>query len=59
MVYESSKDGYRNDGINWNGKDKNSGDDCAEGVYYVVFKYKLITEKENQVYHGTVTLIRD
>ncbi len=59
MVYESTKDGFRNDGINWNGKNKNNGEDCPEGVYYVVFKYKLITDRENQIYHGTVTLIRD
>lgn len=58
-VYESKIDGIQNDGINWNGKDKNTGDECAEGVYYVVFTYRLITDTEDQIYHGTVTLIRN
>lgn len=58
MVYERKKDGINNDGINWNGKDKNTGAPCPEGVYYVIFKYKLVTEPDDQVYHGTVTLIR-
>lgn len=59
MVFEGFTDGFYNDGINWDGKDKNDGSKCPEGTYFVVFKYKLITEPEAQTYHGTVTLIRD
>ncbi|MFN3446964.1 MAG: gliding motility-associated C-terminal domain-containing protein, partial [Bacteroidia bacterium] len=59
MVFEGFTDGFYNDGINWDGKDKNDGSKCPEGTYFVVFKYKLITEPEEQTYHGTVTLIRD
>lgn len=59
MVFEGFKDGFLNDGINWDGKDKNDGSKCPEGTYFVVFKYKLITEPEEQTYHGTITLIRD
>jgi gliding motility-associated-like protein len=59
MVFEGFKDGFLNDGINWDGKDKNDGLKCPEGTYFVVFKYKLITEPEEQTYHGTITLIRD
>jgi gliding motility-associated-like protein len=59
MVFEGFTDGLYNDGINWDGKDKNDGSECPEGTYFVIFKYKLITEPEEQTYHGTVTLIRD
>jgi gliding motility-associated-like protein len=59
MVFEGFTDGFYNDGINWDGRDKNDGSKCPEGTYFVVFKYKLITEPEDQTYHGTVTLIRD
>ena len=59
MVFEGFTDGFYNDGINWDGKDKNDGSECPEGTYFVIFKYKLITEPEEQTYHGTVTLIRD
>lgn len=57
-VYKSDKDGIRNDGINWNGKDHNDGDVCAAGTYYFIFTYKLITELAPKTVHGTVTLIR-
>lgn len=59
LVFEGHEDGFKNDGINWDGKNKNDGSDCAEGVYFVIFKYKLITSAQEEVYHGTVTLIRD
>lgn len=57
-VFYSLKDGYGNDGINWNGKDKNEGEDCAAGVYYFILKYKLVTEQSSKTVHGTVTLVR-
>lgn len=57
-VFKSDKDGMRNDGINWNGKDHNNGEVCAAGTYYFMFTYKLITEKEPKTVHGTITLIR-
>jgi gliding motility-associated-like protein len=58
LVFEGHTDGMGNDGINWNGNDKNTGDPCPEGVYYVIFKYRLFVPSSDEVYHGTVTLIR-
>lgn len=58
-VYESMMDGFGNDGINWDGRNKNDGEPCPEGVYYIIFKYKLLTANADAVYHGTVTLIRE
>ncbi|MES2560410.1 MAG: PKD domain-containing protein [Bacteroidota bacterium] len=57
-VYKSNKDGIRNDGVNWNGKDQNDGEPCAAGTYYYLFTYKLITEQTEKTVHGTITLIR-
>lgn len=59
LVFEGNKDGFYNDGVNWDGRNKNDGSDCPAGVYYVVFKYKLFTQAKEEVYHGTVTLIRE
>lgn len=59
LVFEGNKDGFRNDGVNWNGKNKNTGDPCPEGTYFVIFNYKLLTEPREATYRGTVTLIRD
>lgn len=59
LVFEGNKDGFRNDGINWNGKNKNDGNPCPEGTYFVIFNYKLLTEPKEVTYRGTVTLIRD
>lgn len=59
MVFEGNTDGFYNDGVNWDGRNKNDGSDCPEGVYYVVFKYKLFNQPQDEVYHGTVTLIRE
>lgn len=58
-VYLSDKDGIGNDNINWNGKDHNVGQPCAEGVYFFIFTYQLITEENPRTVHGTITLIRD
>jgi gliding motility-associated-like protein len=58
-VYESGQDGHGNDGINWNGKDHNDGPLCADGVYYFIFSYKLVTEPSQKTVRGTITLIRD
>ncbi|MES2690824.1 MAG: PKD domain-containing protein [Bacteroidota bacterium] len=59
LVFEGNRDGFYNDGVNWDGRNKNDGSDCPEGVYYVVFKYKLFNQLQDEVYHGTVTLIRE
>lgn len=59
LVFEGDKDGFHNDGVNWDGRNKNDGSECPEGVYYVVFRYKLLTNPSEEVYHGTVTLIRE
>lgn len=58
-VYQSTKDGTDNDGINWNGKVNNTGSECMEGVYYVVLKYRFRGDDETRTYKGTVTLIRN
>jgi gliding motility-associated-like protein len=58
LVFESNTDGNGNDGNNWNGKIQNTGEDCAAGVYYYIFNYKLVTRQEIQSVNGTVTLIR-
>ena len=58
-VYHSDKDGTDNDGINWNGKVNNTGSDCMEGIYYLVFKYRFRGDDETRTYKGTVTLIRN
>jgi PKD repeat protein len=56
-VFEGKEDGEGNDGKNWNGKLFNTGKDCAEGVYYYVFKYKL-RGSEPDAKNGSITLIR-
>lgn len=58
-VFEGDKDGLGNDGINWNGKVDNTGAPCPAGVYYFIFKYKLITETQPKTVTGTITLIRE
>jgi len=58
-VYESTRDGFGNDGINWNGKVRNTGGECPEGTYYFVFIYQLANMLEAKDVHGTITLIRD
>ncbi len=57
-VFKSNKDGIRNDGVNWNGRDHNTGDPCSSGTYFYIFTYKLITEQTAKTVHGTITLIR-
>ena len=42
----------------WNGKDNNTGADCADGTYFYIFTYQL-KGHEVQTVHGTVTLIRE
>jgi gliding motility-associated-like protein len=59
LVFEGFKDGFYNDGVNWDGRNKNDGSPCPEGVYFVVFRYRLFTEPQEKTYHGTVTLIRE
>ncbi len=56
-VFEGTKDGKNNDGINWNGTTDNEGSENGEGVYYYIFKYKF-AEVEKSV-HGSITLIRN
>lgn len=57
-VFESTQDGVGNDGINWNGREYNTGAECSEGVYFYVFKYAMINERKDRTLHGTITLIR-
>jgi gliding motility-associated-like protein len=59
LVYESEKDGIGNDGINWNGNNHQTGEPCAEGVYYYIFNYRLITQPSVRNSRGSITLIRD
>lgn len=58
LVYRSKKDAYRNDGINWNGRDQVTGTKCPEGVYFYLFKYTFKCEEVVREAHGTITLIR-
>ncbi|MDZ4667263.1 MAG: PKD domain-containing protein [bacterium] len=58
VVFETNKDGFGNDGINWNGKNRNNGLECPEGVYYFVFKYQMLNQNSPQSVHGTITLMR-
>lgn len=58
-VFEGSKDGFANDGINWNGKNFNTGEPNTNGVYYYSFKYKLNYDEVEKYVHGTITLIRE
>ncbi len=57
MVFEGNQDGMGNDGINWNGRYLNNGNECPEGVYYMDFTYKFGGGKEGH-HKGDVTLIR-
>lgn len=43
----------------WNGKDNNTGADCADGTYFYIFTYKLRAQTNDTSVHGTVTLIRN
>ena len=42
----------------WNGKDSNTGGECADGTYFYVFNYKLKGQLDMST-HGTITLIRN
>ncbi|MDZ4838460.1 MAG: PKD domain-containing protein [Bacteroidota bacterium] len=42
----------------WNGTNKNTGGDCADGVYYYVWNFKLVGNNSTLTKSGTVTLIR-
>ncbi len=59
VVYKGNKDGIGNDGTNWNGKNNNEGQECPEGVYFFVFKYRMVNNNVIKSVHGTITLIRD
>ena len=57
-VFKGNQDGIGNDGINWNGKENNSGAQCSEGTYFFIFNYKLNTDISEKAVHGSITLIR-
>lgn len=59
IVFEGKKDGLANDGINWNGREDNTGSACPDGVYFFIFKYKFAGSDEKFDAHGTVTLLRE
>ena len=58
-VYESDADSEPGEGLNWNGRLFNTGNDCPAGTYYYLFQYafKLDPEKSYST-NGTITLIR-
>ena len=58
VVYVGDKDGIGNDGNNWNGKNRNSGTECPDGVYYFVFQYRLLNMTDPKTVHGSITLMR-
>jgi gliding motility-associated-like protein len=57
-VYESSDDGTGNDGINWNGKNMNNGNECPTGTYFYTFRYQLLNMDNPISTNGTITLLR-
>jgi gliding motility-associated-like protein len=57
-VFEGNADGKGNDGINWNGKTDNDGNQNSEGVYFYVFKYKFNDKESEKTLHGSIALIR-
>lgn len=59
LVYKGDLDGLGNDGNNWNGKNYNNGLECPAGVYFFIFKYKMVNMSSPKIVHGTVTLIRE
>ncbi len=58
-VFETTKDGKGNDGINWNGKTDNDGGNNPAGEYFYTFKYKFSEAESERTVHGTITLIRE
>ena len=42
----------------WNGKVKNSGNDCPEGTYFYVIKYMFEFDDKSETIEGTVDIIR-
>ena len=58
-VYESERDGIGNDGVNWNGKVRNTGRECPDGTYFFAFTYQLINMTSPKDVHGTITLLRN
>lgn len=58
LVFEGNRDGEGNDGMNWNGREYNDGNECAAGVYYFIFSYRYRGMTQTNEVHGTVTLIR-
>lgn len=61
-VYESDVDAdnsNNSDKGNWNGKYRNTGEDCSSGTYYYLLQYTLKSDPGVvQTVQGTVTLIR-
>ena len=55
LVFETT-----NKDINWDGKDKYSGNDCTDGVYYYVCRVNFyrLNGTESKELHGFVQLIR-
>ncbi len=58
-VYESETDSEPGEGLNWNGRVFNNGNECPSGTYYYIFRYAFKIDPE-KVYttNGTVSLIR-
>jgi len=53
LVFESTDVKY-----SWNGKVKNSGNDCPEGTYFYVIKYMFEFDDKSETIEGTVDIIR-
>ncbi len=59
LVYETQNASIKDESKFWNGKVMNSGEDCPEGSYFVI--YQLYIEgpsKSAKEIHGTITLLR-
>ena len=57
-VFNTDQDGSGNDGINWNGREYNTGAPCSAGTYFFIFNYKFVSDLSPKSVHGTITLIR-
>ncbi|MBI3235781.1 MAG: gliding motility-associated C-terminal domain-containing protein, partial [Bacteroidetes bacterium] len=59
LLFTGNSDGQSDDGVNWNGRNFNTGAECPTGTYYYLFEYHFIGDEKNGTSKGTVTLLRE
>jgi gliding motility-associated-like protein len=57
MIFETQKDGIRNDGNNWTGQIENGTALYPDGTYFYILDYRYKCEEKLSKVSGTVTLI--